>query len=220
MNPVRGKCIQAQTNGGITVTVNWSMTYVLNPDNVAVDFWPQMARVLPHFSDRIVRKHGNNCVAQLVSELPVEALMAEGARGRLERQLRQRLGERLRPFGVQLFRVMLLGVELPAQVQVTLEAAHERIVHANSEAMALERLQRAVNQFSDADMERLIQLKQLHELGQNGVTLPLPMMMQYFQNGGQSQHGGASRSGRKANGAGAGSSTGADSGQDWPRSSH
>ncbi len=217
---VRGKCTQAQTNGGIAVTVNWSANFISNPETVPLAYWPRLSRALPHYSEQMVRSNGNNIVSQIVSELPVEALTNEGAHRRLERELRQRLGERLRPLGSQLFRVMIQSVELPPQVQVTLEAAHERMVHANSEAMALERLHRAVNQFSSEDMEKLIQLKQLHELGQNGVTLPLPMMMSYIQGGGQAQQAGTARNGRKPNGAGTGKSPGADSGQDWPRAAH
>jgi hypothetical protein len=212
---VRGKCTQAQTNGGITVTVNWSLTYIVNPDWVDWDLWPRLAHALPHYANQMARNHGNNCVARMVSELPVEALTDAGARGRMERQLRDRIGERVRPFGLQLFRVMLLGIELPVQVQATLEAAHERVVHANSEAQALERLHRAVSQFSDAEMAWLIQLEQVHALGQNGVSLPV--MMHTFQSGGQSPNGGAKWDGHKPPN---GPSTGLDSGRDWPSATH
>lgn len=214
---VRGKCLQAQTNGGIAVTVDWTATYVINPRTLAGELWPHMARILPQGSARLMRSHGNNVVGQMVSELPVAALTDEGSRGRLERQLRERLGWRLRPFGFQIFRVMITKVGMPPQVQAMLEAAHERQVYAISEATALERLQRAVSQFSKEDMERLLQLKQLHVLGQNGVALPAPILMQNMQPGGWSRGGGADREGRKPSVPGTGSSEPADGGQsDWP----
>lgn len=216
---VRGKCLQAQTQGGITAHVEWSASFTLNPRNISWDFWPQMARALPQHSDRIVRSHGNNCTALVVSELPVSALADNGGRGRLERMIRAELVERLHPFGVQVFRVMVTGVELPAHVNASLEKAHEREVYANSEAAALERLQKAVSQFSDADMERLLLLKQLHEMGENGVSLVMPPIMPSFRSGRQTVNGEA-RDGRNVNRPSVGTSPGPDGHGDWSPPSH
>lgn len=195
---VRGKCLQAQTQGGITAHIDWSVAYTLNPQNISWDFWPQMARILPQHSDRIVRSHGNNCIALVISELPVSVLADKGGRGRLERMIREQLVKRLHPFGVQVFQVMVTGVELPSHVQDALEKAHEREVYAYSEAAALERLQQAISQFSDADMERLLLLKQVHEMGQNGVTLFMPPITPTFRSGGQTINGEV-HDGRKPN---------------------
>ena len=213
---VRGKCLRAQTNGGITVTVDWSVTYVINPRTVTWELWPHMARILPHREEQLLRGHGNNIVSQVVSELPVKALTDKGSRGKFERQLRQRLGQRLVPFGFQIFRVIATKIEMPPPVQAALEAAHERQLFAYSEAMSLERLQKAVSRFSDADMERLLQLKQLHEMGQNGVALYVPTMMGVVQSGGRSPDGGQARESRLHNVAAGDSASGADGGQnDW-----
>jgi hypothetical protein len=38
----------------------------------------------------------------------------------------------------------------------------------------LARLQQVVSQFSEADMQRLMELERIHTLGQNGVTLVYP----------------------------------------------
>lgn len=215
---VRGKCLQAQTQGGITAHVDWSATYTLNPQNIPWDFWPHMARVLPQHSDSIVRTHGSNCVALVISELPVAALADKGGRSRLERMIREQLVERLHPFGVQIFRVMVTGVELPANVQDSFEKAHEREVYAYSEAAAMERLQRAISQFSDSDMERLLLLKQLHEMGQNGVALYVPPFMTTVQSGGHVINGEA-RDGRKpqSDRQASGTSSGVDGSHgEWP----
>jgi regulator of protease activity HflC (stomatin/prohibitin superfamily) len=194
---VRGKCLQTQTQGGITAHVDWSVTYMLNPQTISWDFWPHMARILPQHSDQIIRSHGNNCIALVISELPVSVLADKGGRGRLERMIREQLVKRLHPFGVQIFQVMVTGVELPSHVQDALEKAHEREVYAYSEAAALERLQQAISQFSDADMERLLLLKQVHEMGQNGVALYVPSIMPMFQNGSRTTINGETRDGRK-----------------------
>ncbi len=181
---VRGKCIQALTHGGVTVTVNWSITYTINPRTIAAELWPDMAHILPRSANKLLRTHSNDCVGQVISELPTTALTDKGSRGRLGRQLRETLHERMTPFGIQIYSVMVMGVELPEQVQMALEAAHKRQIYANSEAAALEQLQRAVSQFSDEDMDRLLQLKQIHEMGQHGVAFQMPMMRrsgQFYQ---------------------------------------
>ncbi|MCB9421182.1 MAG: hypothetical protein H6667_15375 [Ardenticatenaceae bacterium] len=221
---VGGKCLNTQTEGGITANVDWSATYKIVPSQIKLDLRSTMARTLPDFSEKMVRSHGNNCAARVISELPVADLTNHGNRSRLERRIRQLLVERLHPFGIQVFRVMVTGVELPAKVEATYQAAHERIVHAYSEAEALERLHQAVSKFSDADMERLVVLKQVHALGQNGVTMYMPPMMTSFQSGIRSYgeaRDGDGRDGRKPNGPSPNLSTGKDGGHsEWPPVTH
>lgn len=180
---VGGKCLNTQTEGGITSNIDWSVTYRIVPSQIVPNLRSAMARTLPQYSEKMVRLHGNNCIARVISELPVSDLTNNGNRSRLERKIRERLVERLHPFGIQVFQLMVTGVELPPKVEATYQAAHERIVHAYSEAEALERLQQAISKFSDSDMERLVVLKQVHALGQNGVTMYMSPMMTSFQSG-------------------------------------
>ena len=216
---VRGKCLQAQTEGGITANVDWSVTYRLVPEQIAPHLRSTMARALPQYSDNMVRSHGNNCTSLVISELPVAALANKGSRGRLERMIREKLVERLYPFGIQVFRVMVTGVELPPKVSATYESAHERMVYAYSEAEAMERLHQAVSKFSDSDMERLLLLKQVHAMGQNGVAMYMQPVTPTFQSGGRAN--GEVRDGRKPNGPSPSASTGADGGHsDWPSVAH
>jgi hypothetical protein len=217
---MRGKCLQAQTEGGITVHVDWSVTYKLEPQQIAAHLRSTMARALPQHSDNMVRSHGNNCMARVISELPVSTLADKGSRGHLERTVREELVKRVRPFGIQVFRVMVTGMELPPKVQATFEAAHERMVHAYSEAESMERLRQVISKFSDSDMERLLLLKQLHEMGQNGVALYMSPFMSTFQSGGQIING-ETRDGRKPNGPSLSTSTGSDESHgEWPSVAH
>jgi regulator of protease activity HflC (stomatin/prohibitin superfamily) len=194
---VGGKCLNTQTEGGITSNVDWSVTYKIVPSQIAPSLRSAMARTLPQHSEKMVRMHGNNCIARVISELPVSDLTNNGNRSRLEREIRERLAERLHPFGIQVFRVMVTGIELPPKVEATYQAAHERMVHAYSEAEALERLQQAISKFSDSDMERLVVLKQVHALGQNGVAMYMPPIVTSFQSG--SRANGEAHDGRKPN---------------------
>lgn len=172
---LKGSCTKAQTAGGILVRADWLLQYKLEPDRIQPDLRPALARALPEHGDLILRNHVNNCLQLLLSEHTVDTLAEAGSRGRLERALREAAARRLAPFGVQVFRVMILALELPTQVQAYLEAAHRQELFAQSEARVLERLQQAVSRFSAEDMEWLLQLKQLQELGQNGVMLQLPI---------------------------------------------
>lgn len=170
---VSGVCRGAQSNGGIPVTVHWKVVYVLNPERMNPDLHARLARSLPEHMDALLGSHAGNCVQRLINEQTVEMLSSGGAQQRLERELRARLVNRLMPFGIQVYRAMLTGIELPPGVQATLEKAHEREVYAASEARSLERLQEAVSRFSDEEMARLLKLKELHELGQHGVAMPI-----------------------------------------------
>lgn len=217
---VRGKCLQAQTEGGITANVDWSVTYRVVPKQIALHLRSTMARALPQHSDNMVRSHGNNCTSLVISELPVDALANKGSRGRLERMIREILVKRLHPFGIQVFRVMVTGVELPPKVAATYEAAHERVVYAYSEAEAMERLHQAISKFSDADMERLLLMKQVHEMGQNGVAMYMSPIMSSFSSREQTVNG-EGRDGRNVNRSSTGRSPGADGGHgDWSPPAH
>ena len=171
-----GRCKNAQTQEGVSVDLAFSITYELFPGNTEAQLQPRMARFLPSGANGLVRNHAINCVAQVVNHKTVETLCQRGVRARLERELRDTVQERLRPFGISVYRVMVTSVDLPLQVKNSLEEAHERTVYAQSEACALEHLHQVLSQFSDADVDRLLQLRQLREMGQNGVTLHMPFL--------------------------------------------
>jgi len=171
---VNGECGRAQTDGGVAVAVKWSLAYCLNPTAVDEELRPNVAHMLLKSIEPLLHNHVNNCVTHLFDQHTVTTVCDHGARQRLERELRDLVAERLSPFGVQTYRVMLKSIVLPTEVMAAVEAAHKQEVLAHSEARALERLHQAVSKFSDNDMERLLQLRQLQELGQHGVALHVP----------------------------------------------
>jgi regulator of protease activity HflC (stomatin/prohibitin superfamily) len=179
----KGRCKNAQTQEGVGVDLAFSVTYELFPGEAEPALQPRMARFLPSGANGLVRNHAINCFAQVVNHKSVETLCQRGVRTQLERELRDAVQERLHPFGIRVYRVMVTGVDLPIPVQKALEEAHDRKVYAESEACALERLHHALSQFSDADVERLLHLRQLREMGQNGVTVHMPYMGGFGFNG-------------------------------------
>lgn len=180
MNPssVNGRCEHTQTIGGLPLTIEWTLSYNLNPFRIPAKSQAKLARTLPVKSGSLAAKHVNNVIRHIISEYTVDQLTEPGAQKRLERQVRQLVAERLSEAGFEISRIMIGAIEMPAQVTAALAAAHERQLLAAHEAKALERLQQVVSQFSDADMERLLELERIHTMGRNGVTLMMPHVQQ------------------------------------------
>jgi regulator of protease activity HflC (stomatin/prohibitin superfamily) len=172
---VRGRCSGAQTREGVVVAVDWSLTYLVKPDQIAPEMRMGMARGLPAGIGGLLREQANNCIALLTNEKRVEGLCQNGRRAQFQEELTRQLQRRLDPFGLTIIRFIVTEVDLPPQVRASLEEAIEREVEAISEANALNVLHEAISQFSEADMEMLLRLRQIREMGQNGVTLHAPL---------------------------------------------
>lgn len=170
----QGKSTGIQASGGLTLSVEWSVAYNLNPLKVTADTRAKAARTLPAKAALVAKKHMSNCLQHIIGEYTVEQLCQPGIHKRLEREVRQLLAERLASLGFEISRVMIGVLELPAHVTSALEAAQERQLQAEHEARALAHLQKVISQFSDADMQRLMELERIHVLGQNGVALLYP----------------------------------------------
>ncbi len=168
---VNGRCDSIQTIGGLPLSIDWTISYNLNPFRIAPDSRPKLARNLPSKSGKIVQKHANNILRHIISEYSIEALTQPGMQRKLERQVRQQVAERLAAAGFEISRVMIGAIDMPPQVTDALADALKRQLQAENEARALSRLQSVVSQFSENDMQRLIELERIHMLGQNGVTL-------------------------------------------------
>lgn len=164
------------TSSGIPVTITWSLSYNLNPFRIPAHKQAKLARSLPRKSAAMVAKHTDNALRHLVGSLTVDELWQPGAQRRLERELRQAVGERLADAGFEVVRVMIGAVEMPAPVQAALQSAQKRRLQTENEAQSLARLQQVVNQFSDSDMARLLELERIQALGQHGVALVYPAM--------------------------------------------
>lgn len=169
-----GRCQGAQTNGGIVLDVAWSVNFDIDPFQIKASARPKLARNLPKKANSIVSKHLNNCLRHAISEMTIDQLCEPGATRRLERTVRQQLTKRLAEAGFSFSRVMVGAIDMPRHVKAALEAAQERAVQTENEARSLARLHEVISQFSEADMQRLMELERIHALGQNGVTLVYP----------------------------------------------
>ncbi len=169
-----GRCLGVQTNGGISLDVEWSVNFDIDPFQIKASARPKLARNLPKKANSIVTKHLNNSLRHVIGEMTIDQLCEPGATRRLERAVRQQLATRLAEAGFSFSRVMVGAIDMPRHVKAALEAAQERAVQTENDARALARLHEVVSQFSEADMQRLMELERIHTLGQNGVTLVYP----------------------------------------------
>ena len=174
--PVKGFSKGLQTIGGIALNIEWSVTYALNPFKTDSASWPKLARSLPEKAGNIAQNFMNNSLQHIIGEYTIEHLTQPGAHKRLERQAKQLMAERLTPLGFEVASVMIGAIEMPPHVKKALEAAHEHHLQLEAEAKSLERMQQVVSQFSEGDMQRLMELERIYKMGQNGVTLVYPAM--------------------------------------------
>lgn len=173
---VQGRCAQAQTHGGVSVDLSWSVTYQLQPEMADSDVKPIVARLVQGSLNHFFKKHVVNCLQAIVGQFTVADLSGPTVLLMLEKRLHHELAGRLRPFGMRVFRVMVTGLSFPPHVTQALEEARERELYAESEARMLERLQQALSQFTDEEMERLLRLQQVRQMGKHGVSLHVPWM--------------------------------------------
>ena len=160
---VKGEC-QAHTAGGITVQIKWQVTYSLNPMKIETGLQSNMARTLPNKSQNLLNTHVPNAIQHLLERYTTETLYQPGAQRRLERLLRDQIYERLRPYGFAISRVILLETNLPPRVRQAIEAAYERKLQAQVEAQVMAIRQQTIRAFTQQDIQRLLELEQLHVL--------------------------------------------------------
>lgn len=168
------KTVGVQTIGGISLDLLWTVSFTLNPFRITSHKQAKLARSLPTKAKNAITKHMHNVIQHVLSEYSVEEIVQPGMHKKLEREVRNLISERLFDSGFEVSRVMIGAITLPPQVKKALETAEERRVQAENEARALERLQSVISHFSDADVQRLIELERIHTLGQNGVALFYP----------------------------------------------
>ena len=167
--------VQAYTDGGLPLTIHWSVTYKIEPLKLPAGKQKELGKKLAEKGSKTVRSQTGHFVQQVMSEYSINSLFAPGGRGRFERNARQATANKLDLMGVSVQSVMVKQINMPAHVQSALEDAHERAVQTRSEAEALAQLQQVVSKFSDSDMQRLAELERMRVLGKNGVSMVMPM---------------------------------------------
>lgn len=176
---VKGKTTGLQTIGGLLLTIAWELSFSLDPLRVSAQNQPKIARLLAKKTAVTAQKHLSNTLHHIIGSYTIEQLTLPGAHQKLEEEVMHQVTRRLSPLGYDISRVMIGTVDMPPHVKAALETAHEQAMQTELEARALARLQQVISGFSDADMQRLIELERIHK-GQSGVVLPYPT---FFEQG-------------------------------------
>jgi len=174
---VKGKTTGLQTIGGLSLTILWELSCSLDLSRIPPQNQSKIARLHSKKTAVKARKHLSNSLHHIIGNYTVEQLTLPGAHQKLEDEVLRQVTRRLSPLGYDISRVMIDAIDMPPQVKAALEAAHEQEMQREVEARALSRLQQVISQFSDADMERLIELERIHK-GQSGVVLPYPTLFE------------------------------------------
>jgi regulator of protease activity HflC (stomatin/prohibitin superfamily) len=149
------------TSDGIMVHINWSSTFVLQPDLITQNL-SQRLRSLPN-ADRAMTRHTDICLRKLVGNCTLQDLFKPATRENIEHDLRQLLSERLNPMGIAIRSLFLQAIELPPEV-----------IEAFNKAKAIETLDNAIRQIDPTTREIVRGAYQLDEILHWDAYLPGP----------------------------------------------
>jgi regulator of protease activity HflC (stomatin/prohibitin superfamily) len=174
---VKGKTDGLQTIGGLALTISWELAFSLDPLRVPASNQAKIARLLSKKTAVTAQKHLANTLHHIIGSYTIEQLTLPGAHQKFEEEVLRQITRRLSPLGYDISRVMIGAIDMPPHVKAALETAHEQAMQRELEARSLARLQQVISGFSDADMQRLIELERIHK-GQSGVILPYPTLFE------------------------------------------
>jgi hypothetical protein len=169
-----GKLANIRTADGVSVTIPWKISYTVDVSLIPNFLRHKMARALPDYSDKVVAGRTERALKHLVENQTIRTLYQSGALQTLELQLSQNLYRQLSNPNLGFKNIppkdVSLGpIGMPFDVEKALETAHQRKIHTEMVAEALDRLQIAVSKFTKDDMERLTKLEKLRILEEKDV---------------------------------------------------
>ncbi|MCA9899777.1 MAG: hypothetical protein KC433_16415 [Anaerolineales bacterium] len=181
-----GKLEDIRTADGVLVDVTWKVSFTVNVYALTDNVRYKLARTLPENADKVVKGKAERAIKHLVETYLAEELYDKNAIKKLEAEVAQStnelLAEKKNPYdpdsafkfnlGFQPIpdRDVSLGpIEMPTDVEKTLEIAYQRKIHTQMVTEAMNRLKEAVSNFSDEEMKRLEKLEKLRILDAKDV---------------------------------------------------
>lgn len=185
-----GKLENIRTADGILVNISWKVSFTINVYVLTEKVKHKLARTLPDNADKVVKGKVERAIKHLVETRLAEELYEKSSVQKLEAEVAQKTYELLaerkpdsndddKPdekfkfnLGFQEIpdRDVAIGpIEMPQDVEKALETAYQRKIHTEMVTEAMNRLQKAVSNFSKEDMERLEKLEKLRILDEKDV---------------------------------------------------
>jgi regulator of protease activity HflC (stomatin/prohibitin superfamily) len=158
---VRGQATRIATGDGLLLTINWSGTYALCPEQIT-DNRSQRLRGLLR-AEKAITRNVDIFLRKLVGGHTVSDLFNPGLRERLERQLNHLLADKLKPLGITFNGLNLQAIDLPPE-----------LTEAMTKARAIETLDGAVRHLDPATRDIIRGVYQLDQVLHWDAYLPVP----------------------------------------------
>ena len=159
-----GTCEELRTKEGIPLSIDYNVSFSVNPFKTSEAIHKKMARALPKYAPHMVGSRVKHALRHLIEQKCIEELYQECALKKLEDAVRVEVSKRSEAIGVAPITAsnMKLGpIRMPAQVEKALKSDYERKLQTTTSIDALERLHAVISKFEEKDMERLSELEQL-----------------------------------------------------------
>ncbi len=190
---------KVRTKEGIVVEITWAVSFKVNVHFIKKVIRHKLARTLPKSADKVVAGKTIQSLRHIVEQKSVVALYRRDATKELEHQLCDQVNARLQLRHTQALSdngvspipprnedesisglgiedipwrdVQVFAIEMPPEVERALKVDNQRRLETMTTVNALNRLQTAVANFSDTDIERLAQLERMRILDKDGKSL-------------------------------------------------
>lgn len=171
-----GECKDLRTKEGIPITIEYNVSFTVDPADALPAIHNKMARALPQHAPNIVAGRVKHVLRHLVEGKSINELYEEGAMKKLEGEVRAEVSERSKVVGVAEITAtnMKLGpIHMPQQVEKALKANYERKLQTGTSIEALKCLHEVISQYDEKDMERLAELERLRVIENSGSLVYL-----------------------------------------------
>jgi hypothetical protein len=159
-----GTCEELRTQEGIPLSIDYNVSFSVNPFNALESIHYKMARALPKYAPNMVAGRVKHVLRHLVEQKSIHELYQAGAVKKLEEEVREEVTKRSEVLGVKALSAndMKLGpIRMPAQVEKAIKANYERKLQTTTSIDALNSLHAVISKFDERDMQRLAELEQL-----------------------------------------------------------
>jgi hypothetical protein len=171
-----GTCEELRTKEGIPLSIDYNVSFSVDPLATPPGIHNKMARALPKYAPNMVSGRVKHVLRHLVEQKSIDELYQEDAVKKLEEAVRAEVSKRSAVIGVESISAtnMKLGpIRMPPQVEKALKSDYERKLQTATSIEALERLHAVVSKFGEADMERLSELERLRIIENSGSLVYL-----------------------------------------------
>jgi regulator of protease activity HflC (stomatin/prohibitin superfamily) len=172
----RRRCEEVHTYDGILFSIEWTLTYHLDPLKIEPERQRSAARWLPDKSsvEDFLRDQVDHGLRLVVGGKSSTDLYRPLMQLELEKELKDEVYEVVKSVGIELQGIMLGAIRGPEKLENAFEEALKHQVEVKGETKALQQLDedlvRKVR--SEAEIRHLQEFERIYTLGEHGVALP------------------------------------------------